>query len=136
MKHLANTALIILLSSWIGTAFAEPAHEACTALMSARAHLLAFIGATNKTTRENHYQKIMEATEKVDAIVAGMISGFDERGSAQAKEFGGAWEAFKRTRDTEIIPASLAGEHRHSLAIATGIQTNRMKQMLTAMACQ
>lgn len=135
MKQLARTGLIILMSSWVGATHAEPADEACMTLMSARGHLLALVGATNKTTRDNHYQKIQETTEKLDGIVAAMIDGPTEQNQARAKAFRGTWEAFKHTRDTEIIPAALAGQHDHSLEVATGIQTDRMKQMLAAMGC-
>jgi hypothetical protein len=53
--------------------------------------------------------------------------------AAKFKEFKEIWEAFKKTRDTEIIPAIKAGKVDAAKALAKGIQAERlgkMKQLL------
>ena len=46
------------------------------------------------------------------------------------------WEAFKTTRETEIIPALYAGDKDKAKGLATGVQAGHMKVMKAAMACQ
>jgi len=44
------------------------------------------------------------------------------------------WEAFRRTRETEIVPAILAGERAHYESIGAGIQKERLDRMYALIA--
>jgi hypothetical protein len=46
------------------------------------------------------------------------------------------WEAFKATRENEIVPAVYAGDKEKAKGLASGVQAERMKQMKAAMGCQ
>ena len=58
---------------------------------------------------------------------------------AKFKEFQEIWQAFKKTRDTEIIPAVKAGKVDVAKALAKGVQAERlgkMKQLLAELGAK
>jgi hypothetical protein len=132
MKRSISLLLATLLSS-TGLADAATPESACANLAEARTQLVAMIAATDPATLDEYKAKVHAASDKLDADLAAMASGPD---AAKAAEFQPAWEAFKNTRETEIIPAVYAGKNADAKAIATGIQAERMKQMKAAMGCQ
>ncbi|MCG6862197.1 MAG: hypothetical protein LJE70_13120, partial [Chromatiaceae bacterium] len=102
-------------------------------LAEARTQLVAMIAETDPAKLDDFKAKVHAASDKLDADLAAMASGPD---AAKATEFLPAWDAFKNTRETEIIPAVYAGKNNDAKAIATGIQAERMTQMKAAMGCQ
>ena len=134
-KPLIGLAALILASG-IQTATAAPADDACAALMEARGNLVSMIGSTDKSTYDGLKGKIQDASAKLDATLAAMQKSYNAGDEAKAKEFKVVWDAFKGTRDTEIIPALYAGRNADAKAIATGIQAERMGKMKTTMACK
>ena len=119
-----------------GSAHAAPSDDACSALMEARGHLVAMIGSTDKATHNDLVPKIHAASSKLDAVLNSMQKSYNAGNETQANAFKPVWEAFKATRENEIIPAVLAGKNADAKALATGIQTERMKQMRGAMNCK
>ncbi|HRH82526.1 MAG TPA: hypothetical protein PLW81_15920 [Thiobacillaceae bacterium] len=130
MRYLVSAVAVLLAS--INTAGAATPDEACAALGEARTHLVAMIGSTDKAAQDDLKSKVHAASAKLDAALAGM-SGAD---ADKATQFKPVWEAFKNTRETEIIPAVYAGRNADAKAIATGIQAERMKAMKGAMGCK
>ena len=56
-------------------------------------------------------------------IVSGdKIKAFDE--------FKATWSEFKKTRETELVPAILAGKQEEGDRLATGVQKERYKKMM------
>jgi hypothetical protein len=131
MKHLSLLLTAALLSS-AGLANAATPADACKDLAEARTQLVAMIGATDPAALDDYKAKVHAASDRLDADLASMAS---EPGAAKAAEFKPVWEAFKKTRETEIIPAVYAGKNAEAKAIATGIQAERMKKMKAAMGC-
>lgn len=113
-------------------ATAGPAEDTCAALMEARGHLVAMLGSSDKAQQEDLKGKIQAASAKVDSMLGGM-AGSD---AAKANAFKPIWEDFKKTRETEIVPAIQAGKVAEAKAIAGGIQAERMGKMKAAMGCQ
>ncbi len=107
--------------------------SACANLAEARTQLVAMIAETDPAKLDDFKAKVHDASDKLDADLEAMASGAD---AAKATEFKPAWEDFKNTRETEIIPAVYAGKNAEAKAIATGIQAERMKKMKAAMGCQ
>jgi hypothetical protein len=105
-------------------------------MMEARGHLVAMIGSTDKAMHADLKPKIQAASDKVDAIVNAMQKSYNAGNEAQANAFKPVWEAFKATRENDIIPAVLAGKNADAKALATGIQAERMKQMRGALSCK
>ena len=136
MKCFAKGLLFTLIVAGAGAANAEPADDACTALMSARVHLVGLVGPTDKITFDNHIEKVHSASAKLDAVLAAMIHGQNANDAAKAGEFQIVWEAFKSTREKEIIPAVYAGKIKDARTIAMGIQAERKRKMMTIMGCK
>jgi len=126
----------LLLSSAIQTAYAAPADDACAALMEARSNLVGMIGSTDKSTYDGLKGNIQSASAKVDASLAAMQKSYNAGDEAKAKEFKTVWDAFKTTRDAEIIPALYAGRGADAKALATGVQAERMGKMKATMGCK
>ena len=132
MKRSTSLLLAALLSS-AGLANAASPESACANLAEARTQLVAMIATTDPAALDGYKAKVHAASDALDADLAAMASGPD---AAKAAAFKPVWEAFKNTRETEIIPAVYAGKNADAKAIATGVQAERMKQMKGAMGCQ
>jgi hypothetical protein len=132
MKRSMTLLLSALLSS-AGLAYASTPESACANLAEARTQLVAMVAESDAAKLDDLKAKVHAASDKLDADLAAMASGPD---AAKAAEFQPVWEAFKNTRETEIIPAVYAGKKDDAKAIATGIQAERMTQMKAAMGCQ
>jgi len=132
MKRSQTFIAAALLAS-AGSVNAATPEGACANLAEARTQLVAMIAETDPAKLDDYKAKVHAASDKLDADLAAMASGPD---ATKAGEFKPVWEAFKNTRETEIIPAVYAGKNADAKAIATGIQAERMKQMKAAMGCQ
>jgi hypothetical protein len=126
------TLLVAALLASAGSAIAATPESACANLAEARSQLVAMIAETDAAKLDDFKTKVHAASDKLDADLAAMASGPD---AAKAGAFQPVWEAFKNTRETEIIPAVYAGKNADAKAIATGIQAKRMAQMKAAMGC-
>ncbi len=84
------------------------------------------------TKFDGYKAKIQAASKAVDAELAAMASGPD---AAKANAFKPVWDAFKATRENEIVPAIYAGDKEKAKGLATGVQAGRMKEMKATMGC-
>jgi hypothetical protein len=82
---------------------------------------------------DGYKAKIHAASKALDGNLAAMAGGAD---AAKVQAFKPVWEDFKKTRESEIIPALYAGDKDKAKGLATSIQADRMKQMKAAMGCQ
>lgn len=133
-KSVAQTFAALLFAA-TQPALAAPADDACAALMEARGHLVAMIGATDKPTQDGLKAKVHAASARLDGTLVAMAKSYNAGDEAKAAAFKPAWEAFKATREGEIIPNVYAGKIAEAKAIAGGVQAERMKQMKGAMGC-
>lgn len=101
------------------------------ALMDARGNLVAMIDATDKAAQEDYYGKVTTASKAVDDALSAALGDAATTPDQAAKynELKTTWEAFKQTREGEIVPAVRAGKTADAKAVATGIQAERMKKM-------
>lgn len=136
MPVIVQVLFALSLLAGANGALATPVEETCSALRSARIHLIAFMGATDVVTLNNHRRSIQAASDRLDASLARLMQGGDVESASRARAFQPTWEAFKSTRETEIIPAVLAGRSEHARQIALGIQSERMRQMKLGMGCR
>ncbi|MEI8170733.1 MAG: hypothetical protein WCG50_13725 [Rhodoferax sp.] len=94
-----------------------------TELSAARESLVTMM--TNKDKRGADQQKIVKAT--ADAVSAHLAKMKAPAGKeAQFKELNEAWNAFKKTREVDLVPAILAGKDDEARKIAGGIQKERI----------
>ena len=118
---LASLALALFLSP----ALAAPADFADlrAKLSAARESLVTML--VNKDKRGADHQKVVKDT--ADAVSASLAKLKAPPGKvAQFKELVENWNAFKATREKELVPAILAGKDAEAKAIATGIQKERI----------
>jgi hypothetical protein len=113
------------------TALAGHADAVQSALMEARGNLVAMIDAPDKAAQDDLYAKITKASKDVDAALDAALKDPATTADQAAKynEFKATWDAFKNTRESEIVPAVRAGKTAEAKAIAGGVQAERMKKM-------
>jgi len=131
--RLAPVLAAAALALTTGLAQAATPAEACANLAAARTALVAMLDEPDAAKQDGFVEKIHGASAALDADLAAMAGG---PAAAKADAFKPVWEAFKETRETEIIPAVKAGDKAKAKGLATGVQAGRMKEMKAAMGCQ
>lgn len=136
MRPFIALPFIFLLSIAAQPVIAAPADDACGALMEARGHLVTLIGSSDRAAQDGLMGKVHVASARLDSTLDAMEKRGNRDDAAKAATFRPVWQAFKNTRENEIIPNVYAGKVAEAKAIAGGIQAERMKQMRAAMACK
>ena len=118
---LLSTAFITLSASqW---AFANEFTDLRSQLSAARESLVTMM--VNKDKRGADQQKLVKNT--ADAVSAALAKIKTPAGKeAQFKELVETWNAFKKTREVELVPAILAGKDDEAKKLAGGIQKERI----------
>jgi hypothetical protein len=92
-------------------------------LSAARESLVTML--VNKDKRGADHQKVVKDT--ADAVSAQLAKMKAPAGKEQQmKELLESWNAFKKTRETELVPAILAGKEDEAKKLAGGIQKERI----------
>ena len=97
-----------------------------------RAVLVAMTGETDKIKIDRYHETIKEISSLIDRDFLEWIS--QDSGAeiiATVSELKSAWEAFRNTRDTQIIPFIYEGRMQEAKELALGIQAERYKKMVT-----
>lgn len=119
MKKLLSSLVIAFFAL---SASAGEFDDLRTEMTAARESLVTF--TLNKDKRGADQQKIVKETaDKVSAHLAKMKAPAGKE--AQFKELVETWAAFKKTRETELVPAVLAGKDDEAKKLVTGIQKER-----------
>ncbi len=91
-------------------------------MTAARESLVTLV--VNKDKRGADQQKLVKETaDKVSAHLAKMKAPAGKE--AQFKELQETWAAFKKARETELVPAVLAGKEDDAKKLVNGIQKER-----------
>lgn len=132
MKKLLQIGVMVVgLGLGLGVQ-AGPADDMKVALGEARAHLVSMLDATDKAAQDALREKVTAASASVDqALTAAQADS--SLAAAKVGEFKTTWEAFKNTRETEIIPAIYAGKNDEAKAISKNVQADRVKAMNTVL---
>lgn len=102
--------------------FANEFEDLRTEMTAARESLVTLV--VNKDKRGADQQKLVKETaDKVSAHLAKMKAPAGKE--AQFKELTETWSAFKKTRETELVPAVLAGKDDEAKKLVNGIQKER-----------
>lgn len=92
-------------------------------LSAARESLVTMM--VNKDKRGTDQQKLVKDT--ADAVSAKLAKMKAPAGKeTQFKELVQTWDAFKKTRETELVPAILAGKEDDARKLAGGVQKERI----------
>ncbi len=135
MASIRSIAVTLLFGVGLASApaaWADPASDACTALVSARSTLYSMLSAKDKPAQDALNAKVQQASARLDSVLAGM-TGADAK---KAADFKAVWDQFKATRDKDIIPAVYKGNADEAKKIADGIQYQRLSQMWDIMSCK
>lgn len=98
-------------------------------LGDARSSLVAMVGSNDKAEQAALRDKVNDASTKLEEAYAAMLGDDNKADDADLDKFKETWEAFKETRETEIIPAVEKGDTKTAKDIAQGVQADRMKVM-------
>ena len=118
----------LLFAAFLTMAMAPWAHaneftDLRAQLSAARESLVTML--VNKDKRGADHQKVVKDT--ADAVSASLAKIKAPAGKeAQFKELVENWNAFKKTREVELVPAILAGKEDEAKKIAGGIQKERI----------
>ena len=116
-----SVALITLGSSTL--AAANEFSDLRGKLSAARESLVTML--VNKDKRGADHQKVVKDT--ADAVSAQLSKLKAPAGKeAQMKELVETWNAFKKTREVDLVPAILAGKDDEAKKLAGGIQKERI----------
>lgn len=122
-----RTLALILCMSAIALApmatFAASKGEAVAALKTAREKAVALLDAKEKGAQDALIAEINKASAEVDSQLGALSA------DPKAKEAATVWAEFKKTRETEIIPAVQKGDVAKAKEIAGGVQKDRFKKM-------
>ena len=121
-KWFAALSLAVLGLGVSGLAQANEFEDLRTEMTAARESLVTLV--VNKDKRGADQQKLVKETaDKVSAHLAKMKAPAGKE--AQFKELTETWAAFKKTRETELVPAVLAGKEDDAKKLVNGIQKER-----------
>ena len=100
-------------------------------IVTARQALVSMVLYRDKRGPEQ--QKSVKAT--ADAVSTHLAKLKAPNGkAAEFKELKSTWEAFKLTREKELVPAILAGEREKFEALGAGVQKQRLDRMYALLA--
>lgn len=99
-------------------------------LAMTRTQTMAMMGEDDRTVLEMRYDDALKSSKELDVLLAAAQKN-DALRAAQPTlaQFRTIWEAFKKTRDVEIIPLLMSGEHMKARLKAFTVQAPRFKKM-------
>lgn len=111
-----------------GAVWANGFSDVRAAMSSARESLVTM--TVNKDKRGPDQQKLVKDTaDAVTAMLGKMKAPAGKE--AQFNELVQTWTAFKKTRETELVPAILAGKEEEAKKLISGIQKERITKCQT-----
>jgi hypothetical protein len=95
-----------------------------------RQHTMAMLSEDDRAVLDMRYDEALESSKALDAILGAALKN-EALQAIQPKlmQFQSIWNAFKLTRDKEVIPALFAGARDKALDLAQRVQAPRFKQM-------
>lgn len=126
-KILAPILAFLAFSGVLASAHAGQAADIKAALAATRQHTMAMLAEGDRTVLEMRLEEAVKSSKDVDALLAGALGNEALRPSLT--QFMAVWEAFKKTRDAEIIPALFAGQRDKARGMAQSVQAGRFKKM-------
>ncbi|MBI3663682.1 MAG: MCP four helix bundle domain-containing protein [Acidobacteria bacterium] len=133
-------ACLLAATLLVGGARAADWGELGKHLDAARENMMKMLDAKDASSRDAAYDEVKKATKELDAALADMVKSAPEAAKSKLNDFKSTWEAFKNTRDSELVPAALSGDPekvKQAKEKAGAIQKERfgkMKQIIEEMA--
>ena len=111
------------------SAWADGAVDVKNSISNARAKLVVMVQAPDSSHYTEQVADVKEASTAADVSLNSAMSLGDGH-LPKYEEVKASWEAFKNTRDSELIPALLAGDRSTATSLATGVQKERFETMM------
>lgn len=129
MKN-ALVALLALLTWLASPVQAGPVGDIKTTLTTTRQQTMSMLSEDDRAVLEMRYDDALKSSKDLDNLLAAALRN-DALRTAQPTltQFKTIWEAFKKTRDSEIIPMLYAGERLKARYTALTVQAPRFKKM-------
>lgn len=105
---------------------AQSLAEVSANLSAVNAHLVAMMATKDRATQEKLHGQIRALTQTIDDALDAIIhdaASVEEKSRVLAVQ--DVWQAFRYTRDGQLIPAIYANRIEEARAIATGVQAKR-----------
>ena len=115
----------VLVTPW---AHAEDFKDLRAKMTVARETLVTL--ATDKAKRGAEQQKLVKDTANAASVLLHQLKAPVGK-EAQFKALVETWGAFKKTRETELVPLILAGKEEEALKLAGGIQKERINKCMS-----
>ena len=126
-------ALFLAALSWLvlaAPAHAGPVGDIKTTLATTRQQTMAMLSEDDHAVLEMRYEDALKSSKALDALLAAALKNDALRAAGPTlSQFKTVWETFKKTRDTDIVPALMAGSNLKARALAMTIQAPRFKKM-------
>ncbi len=130
-----NKTIAVLLASivWLTVSFdvrAGPVGEIKSTLTKTREQTMSMLSEEDRAVLDMRYDDALKSSKVLDSLLAAALKN-DALRAAQPTltQFRTTWEAFKKTRDGEIIPMLLAGDRLKARFTAFSEQAPRFKKM-------
>ncbi len=124
--------LLAMFALFVCSAFvhAGPIGDIKSMLATTRQQTMAMLSEDDRAVLEMRYDDALKSSKDLDALLAAAMNN-DALRAAQPTllQFRTTWEAFKKTRDSEIIPLLMAGSNLKARAMALTVQAPRFKKM-------
>ncbi|AGX87870.1 hypothetical protein [Candidatus Symbiobacter mobilis] len=124
-KWLMAGTVALCAMLWATGAYADDFKTLRAKMTAARESLVVL--ATDKTRRGADQQKIVKDTAAATSALLAKLKAPPGK-EAQFQELVETWGAFKKTRETELVPLILAGQEADALKLAGGIQKERINK--------
>jgi len=91
---------------------------------------MAMLSEDDRAVLEMRYDDALKSSKDLDTLLAAAMKNESLRPiQPTLSQFKVVWEAFKKTRDDEIIPALFSGARDKARGLAQGVQAPRFKKM-------
>jgi len=131
-QSIAVTTVFSIGLAFVPAAWADPASDACAALVDSRGTLYSMLNAKDKSAQDAVKAQMQAASTKLDSALTSMSGAHPK----VAADFKAVWDQFKATREEEIIPAIYKGNVDDARKMADGIQSERLAKMWRIMSCK
>jgi len=124
--------LLVFLSGLVFPSFVQAGQigEIKSTLATTRQQTMSMLGEDDRAVLEMRYDDALKSSKELDGLLAAALKNEALRAALPTlTQFGTIWEAFKKTRDSEIIPMVYAGEHLKARYTAFTVQAPRFKKM-------
>lgn len=130
-----KNTIVTLLAAFTWLVVAYPAQAGLIAdikstLTTTRQQTMSMLSEDDRAVLEMRYEDALKSRKDLDARLVAALKNESPRGAQPTlTQFKTVWEAFKKTRDDEIIPALMSGSRLKASVMALSVQKPRFDKM-------